>query len=264
MDRTDEIINTMNGLVQQISSLSTQMTTMQTSVSSLREHITARQDRQETQIKSHTKQLKTIFNKDTKRNLVIFGWGETAKLSFKLIKERVYELFTSDLQIPGVRIYDIEFIRVTGRDNNIIVVTLYSAELVRQAILNARKLKGKNIYLNYDSSPEERAVKKKLIQHKKILTEQGKACQVRRNVLIVDSVSYTLDQLDSGSSKTQNSKVDKKKNDGKRPLSLSPEEADKNKKTKQGSPYKSDMDVYVTDDEFDDADNTEGPSKNGN
>jgi hypothetical protein len=49
------------------------------------------------------------------------------------------------LQISGVRIYDIEFIRVTGRDNNIIVVTLYSAELVRQAIFNARKLKGKNI-----------------------------------------------------------------------------------------------------------------------
>lgn len=261
----------MNQMVTQMSSVSLQMTNMQSTMNSLKEDVNKRQDKCEVQVEKHEKQLKAIFKNDTRRNLVIFGWEEIAKGTNKQIREHVYNLLTEKLRIPGVRPYDVEFVRTAGQKKNVVVTTLYSAELVRQAVMNSSKLKGTSIYLSFDSSPEERAQKKRLLQHKKTLSEKGKICKIKYNTLVVDSCSYTLDQLDSGISdsncspkKSKDKKSGNRKKTsgkGKRQLSMFPEETEKKKKTKQDSQALNEEVTFSTDsDEFEDMEDVQDTS----
>lgn len=248
-----------NNMAAEMSHLSSDISEVKSTVTSLKQDINQRQEVFESKVINHEVQLKSIFRRDTKRNLVIFGWPDIDKTPNKNIREKVHDLLANKLQIQEVRTFDIENVRAVGKKKNLVIATLYSAELVRQAILNASKLKGSNVFLSYDSSPEERAMKKKLIQHKKILTEKGNLCKVQSKTLIVNSVAYTLEQLDNGALNqgafTQDVEMnDSSKRQSKRQLSVSPEEVDKIKKTKQGSPMLQSNNISFNTDseEFDD------------
>lgn len=225
-------------------------------------------------VEEATQKIKNnIFKRDSRKNLVIFGWAEMDKTSITDIRVKVLELLQIHLHIVGVRTFDIEYVRVAGKKKNVVIATLVTAELVRQAILKAENLKGSSIYISYDSSPEERQLKKNLLQHKKTLSAEGKMCKIKKQTLIVDSVAYTLQQLDSGMTTPSNHN---KPNinlgmTGKRLLSVSPDESNINKKTKQGSLTSPSNDpVYQTDSEefentmpLDNEKNEEAPTSEG-
>lgn len=249
--------------------LKEQLDTINTSVTSLREDVNRRQVAVETKVQKHDVQLKSIFKRDRNRNLVIFGWIGIEKTSIKEMREKVYNLLANNLQIQGCRSFDIEYVRAVGRNKKIVIATLCSAELVRQAIMNASKLKGSNVFLSYDSSPEERALKKRLINHKKNLTGKGKLCKVKNKTLIVNSVPYTLEQLDSGildqGVNTLDVRMDEQSaRQAKRQLSVSPEE-EKNKKAKPCSPMLQDSNTsFHTDpEEFEETMSSGDEQKNG-
>ncbi|KAI5699566.1 hypothetical protein M8J75_005146 [Diaphorina citri] len=155
------------------------------------------------------------------------------------------------------------------------------------AVANRHKLVGTKIYIKYDSSPEERKVRKELLVHKTALTELGKTCKLKKNTLIVDSVPFTLQQLKAGGPADAQT-ADKTQN--KRMLSVSPVTPETLKKPKKiSTPARniirkgklnfqtqsnlgnktdmnesnSDMEYQTDEDEFKGNDNTKNHQKNG-
>lgn len=278
----EKMFEAINGLATQISQLSNQVSTVQSTMVSLKEDINKRQTVSENNIATNTRQLKAIFKRETRKNLVIIGWSEVVGLQPYEIRLKVMELLTQKLAIPGVRSFDIDFVRVTGNSNNIIIATLCTAELVRQAIRNGSKLKGTNIFLQYDASPEERNLKKKLLTYKRNLSAKGKVCKLTRNnkALIVDSIEQTLEELEGNTSDIdmtviETNETNNRKKFGKR--QISPITSETKKKTKRvlaghKTPRKSSVlktstpsksDSYHTDsDEFESESSLQG-SKNG-
>ncbi|KAI5699946.1 hypothetical protein M8J75_011583 [Diaphorina citri] len=168
-------------------------------------------------IASHSKQLKAIYRKDIKKNLVIHGWRDLTSCSIQNMRQEVLKLLTEKLEITDVRIFDIHNIQLVGPRKNIIIASLCPPELVRMAITNSKKLVGTNIYVRFDLSPEDRKIRKQLLEHKKALTAIGKTCKMRNNALLVDSVLFTLQQLQNGEATDS-----REKTQNKRQLSISP------------------------------------------
>lgn len=235
-----DVMVAINSVAKQVSS---QLAEIQSTISFLKDDVEKRQNSCEKNIVSHSKQLKTIFKRETRKNLVIIGWEEVTKCTIQIMRDKIFELLVNKLEIRDVRRFDIYNVRVVGRNKNVIIAGLCSPELVRMAVTSGSKLAGTKIFLKYDTSPEEREQRKKLLEYKRTLSGLGKECKLRNKVLIVDSIPHTLAQLENdGESKNSTSNP-------KRPLSVSPYTPENKKKTKKRTPTSDNEREYLTDEE---------------
>lgn len=153
----------------------------------------------EQKLKTHDEKFEKTYKKEMRNNIVIYGWEDIVNKPLHIIRPKVVELFSDKLTLKDIRTFDIHDIRVVGTQKNVLIVTLCSPYLTRMIINNASKLKGTKIFINYDLSPEERAVKKKLLTYKNNLSSQGKVCKLKNNTqLVVDGRNFTLEELDAG------------------------------------------------------------------
>lgn len=152
----------------------------------------------ENRLESHDSKLLNYYKRDVKRNIVIFGWDEMLKNPLHIIRGKLLELIVERLEVKDVRMFDIHGIKITGPKKNVLVVTLCSPYLTRIIISNGKKLAGTKIFIDYDLSPEERANKKKLLNHKKAFSDGGIEAKLKNNTLIVGDKTYTLEQLEAG------------------------------------------------------------------
>ncbi|KAI5706133.1 hypothetical protein M8J75_005132 [Diaphorina citri] len=110
----------------------------------------------------------------------------------------IVNLFKSKLEIHDFRPYDILHFKLVGPSKTIVIVTLYSPELVHHILKSSGKLKGMGIFLERDLSAEDRKIKQSLLLHKKSLSGQGKRVVFKNfKTLLVDGQEYSLDTLNS-------------------------------------------------------------------
>ncbi|KAL1448558.1 hypothetical protein WDU94_015642, partial [Cyamophila willieti] len=146
----------------------------------------------EHKLNSHEQKLDRQYKQDIKKNIIIYGWSEVQNEQNYVIRQKLLDLLTDNLQIQGVRSFDIHGVRIVGEKKNVVRATLCSPELVQLAIRNSAKLAGTKIFLDFDLSPEERAVKKELLSYKKVLSAQGKQCKLKnKSTLMVDNQPLT-------------------------------------------------------------------------
>uniref|UniRef100_A0A8D8MFM6 Uncharacterized protein n=1 Tax=Cacopsylla melanoneura TaxID=428564 RepID=A0A8D8MFM6_9HEMI len=158
--------------------------------------VAKRNEEIEQKLKSHEQRLDKQYKEDIRRNIIIYGWSEVQNDENHVVRHKLVELLTDKLQIQGVRSFDIHSIRIVGEKKNVVRATLCSPHLVQLAIRNSAKLAGSKIFLDFDLSPEERAVKKELLSFKRTLSAQGKQCKLKnKNLLMVDNQPFTVEQL---------------------------------------------------------------------
>uniref|UniRef100_A0A8D9EVN6 Uncharacterized protein n=1 Tax=Cacopsylla melanoneura TaxID=428564 RepID=A0A8D9EVN6_9HEMI len=158
--------------------------------------VAKRNEEIEQKLKSHEQRLDKQYKEDIRRNIIIYGWSEVQNDENHVVRHKLVELLTDKLQIQGVRSFDIHGIRIVGEKKNVVRATLCSPHLVQLAIRNSAKLAGSKIFLDFDLSPEERAVKKELLSFKRTLSAQGKQCKLKsKTLLMVNNQPFTVEQL---------------------------------------------------------------------
>lgn len=185
----------MKAILQINSTLSNQMSELNKTMTEGQQKLEEKNSQLQIHLQSHDRKFDIAYKRDTKKNLVIYGWSAVLSKPIHIIREMCLELLVNKLNLEGVRLYDIHEIKVNGIKKNVVIVTLCSPCLVRLAISNAHRLKGSKIFLVYDMPPEERAVKKELLAYMRNLKSKGKDCKIKKNLLVIGDQSLTLNQV---------------------------------------------------------------------
>ncbi|XP_065673875.1 uncharacterized protein LOC136090827 [Hydra vulgaris] len=137
---------------------------------------------------SNENKRKTVDLEDRNRrnNLRIVGIKEANNETFNDVLKKVSLLFKEDLEIADPVV--IERAHCVGKFNGkprTIVCKILNWQDKENILSNARKLKGKNIFINEDYSDETMRIRKELFVQAKIHRGNGKYAKVIYNRLVV-------------------------------------------------------------------------------
>lgn len=138
------------------------------------------------------KELKDLQRDNKRNNLIIFGLPE---IDGEDLYEKVLEFFNKVLKIETY-CTDINYMYRFGKEENRpIVVKFISLRKKIEILKNCYLLQGSTISLTNDLIKEDREVHKILQKHKKIAKSQNKKVIIKNNLLIINDVRYTVEDL---------------------------------------------------------------------
>ncbi|KAJ8966899.1 hypothetical protein NQ314_003245 [Rhamnusium bicolor] len=145
------------------------------------------------------KENKFLQRKVRKNNIVIYGINVNDNLS-----DTVINTLNNLLEI-SISEQDINDIYRIGKINNKqpLLVELISYQKKRLILNNAKKLKGKNIFIAEDQCWEDRNITKTLVTNLKIAKAKGKNAQIKGNKLIIENQAYTAEELQNNCLETE-------------------------------------------------------------
>lgn len=130
-----------------------------------------------------------------KNNVVIFGITSTEPNLFEYTLKLLNE--SLELNILVTELNDIY--RVGSKENPVqpVIVEFISFQRKSVVLRNAKKLKGKNIFINQDLCYEDRIINKILSKHLKEVRSKHIQAYIKGNKLIIGSETYTVEELES-------------------------------------------------------------------
>lgn len=133
-----------------------------------------------------------------KNNIVIFGLNIPDKeelISYTLLQLNKYLELTIEKRDLN-NIYQLRSGRSLGTTNTPPIKIEFISYLTKSEVLiNAKKLKGTNIFVSHDLSPQEREDFKVLNRHLKIAREKSDTAKIQKDKLIVNGNTFTIQNL---------------------------------------------------------------------
>lgn len=149
-------------------------------------------ERENSELKEELEHLKRAQNK---KNIVVFGLK-------KKREEVVAEILCEDFRgLLGVNLHTSDFVDVypLGKSDNCPIKIEFVSNIKKREVLkHCSRLKGTNISIAHDLTPTQRSENKILRKHLFLAKQEGsyKEYYIRRNKLIVDGVSYGVEDLE--------------------------------------------------------------------
>lgn len=144
---------------------------------------------------------KTIHNLDRrsrKNNVIFYGFENIGAESQSDQENKICE-FCKDYLKVNINSSDIENCYRLGKNFNKprpVFVKFCNYKLKSELFKNAKNLKNTNYAISDDLTPSERQDRYKLMKHKATANKMNLRARVSRNNLIVEDISYSLNELD--------------------------------------------------------------------
>ncbi|KAK9879993.1 hypothetical protein WA026_008506 [Henosepilachna vigintioctopunctata] len=134
-----------------------------------------------------------------KKHIIIFGLEKPLEVSPAFICEEIRRLLQVELKESDIS----DLYQLGKKNNSPIKVEFISYFKKKEVISNARKLKGSQISIANDLTPQQREEVRKLKSFlRKIKDRTSKKAYIRGNRVIVGTKEYTLGQLESSEGTT--------------------------------------------------------------
>lgn len=139
--------------------------------------------------------IKYIEQGARRRNLIVYGIGESENENFNELKGKVDHLLNTTMGLDVKREEIDEFFRLgkktEGRRDRPIIVKMISNWRKIDIMKNRGKLKGTKIFIENDLNEEEKAEKKNLIAEMREMKSKGQAAYIRGKTLVIASSRST-------------------------------------------------------------------------
>lgn len=169
------------------------------------------------EVSRHSKEIGYLDIERRRKNLIIFGLVESQNESVSDLENKVLELIVRALEVTTFTLMELDFVkRIRSTKQPRPVKLAFTTQRRKFEILkNTGRLKGTNIFIHEDSSPEVREQEKALRGEMMRLRNEGKYAVIRAGRLITRE----------GTSSQANSNIDRTNRapQNKRVLSESPE-----------------------------------------
>lgn len=167
--------------------------------------IREQQDKQYQDLKSENENLKIALEKQKEivsamnrlNNVVIYGIPENTREDRDTLVNKIKIAFTENLKIV-INNSDINWVRRLGKPHKNprpILLSLTTNLKKWQILESGPKLKGSDLYLSDDLSPEERQKRKYLNDVRKLEISKGAKCQWKSGKLIINGELKSFDDL---------------------------------------------------------------------
>lgn len=211
MGTREEKVITMKDLFQEISRVREDSKKSETKISTKLDNIQNSLQPLREEVATHSREIAQLKNDKSRKNLVIFGLPQDDEESYDQLEGKVLNLFVNTMGVTSFNLMELDFIRraKTEKPSKPVVLGLTTQRRKINILKNRGKLKGSGIYIHEDVSPEVKAQEKALRPQMYRLREEGKYAIIRGGKLITND----------GRPPKNN------RNNNKRALSVSPEEA---------------------------------------
>ncbi|CAH1099209.1 unnamed protein product [Psylliodes chrysocephalus] len=76
-----------------------------------------------------------------------------------------------------------------------VIIECLTSKLKSEILSQAKLLKGTGIFISLDYTKEDYETKKIIFKHQKLVRSQGRSAQIKGNTLIIEGVTYKVDDL---------------------------------------------------------------------
>lgn len=137
----------------------------------------------------HTREIKYLDVEKRRKNVIIFGLQQNSDETYDMLERQIIDLISNTFKINNFSISELDFIRrIRSRSDKMPrpVLVGFTTQRRKIEILKMRRhLKGTNIYINEDCSPEVIQQEKALRGEMNRLRKEGKYAVIRTGKLIV-------------------------------------------------------------------------------
>lgn len=139
------------------------------------------------------RQIVQLQRKARKNNIVIFGINKTEPN----LLEHIIKIFneTLEVEIHNHEINDIYRTGPTDKSTRPVIIELISYQKKLLILNNAKKLKGKNLFISQDQCFEDRANNKILVKHLKEAKSSGIQAYIKGYKIVIGKEIYSAEDL---------------------------------------------------------------------